>query len=146
VEQDHLPLDKLDVVNKSRLKYLSITFSVSDLDTDNAKKKCNRLFTFILEKCPLLKEIKLNGNIYNIFGALNLNFRNHSLLQLIDINLKGCRYYTFSFSLGKQWKNARECIMEEDLSNEKQSGLTYHINLVWKDGDGPKLELGDCTV
>lgn len=111
-------------------------------------KKYNTFFLFILESCALLEEFKLSGHYPRRFsdaiglllhkhlltkddskGTLCLDFRQHAQLKYIEINMKGCKYYTFHHHPGKKWKNIDEEILEENSNQTIQNYRPYHINL-----------------
>lgn len=130
-------------MTETKPKPLSLKFYTHG--QNGTMKNTNHLFQFILASCPLLEEFKSEG--YNhVFGILNLDFSRHAQLKYIEINVDGCRYYTFNQQLyfGNKWKNIGECMSENDnLSVKDQKRLPYHINLAWMESNHVKLQLAD---
>lgn len=126
-EQDHMLSGKLvDVSTASKLKSLSLKFGTHG--EKDIMEKCNLLLQFTLKACPQLEEIKLKGFV-SAAGTLKLDFRRHAHLKYVEIDLKGCRYYTFYHPPGKKWKNLGEQIFQSNINKfDKQSSVPYCIN------------------
>lgn len=143
--QGRLLSAKLTARNTADSQLKSLSFSFETVNANVKMEQCNRLFQFTLKSCPLLNEIRLKGYIADR-GALNLDFGQHNQLKYIQLDFKGCRYYTFHHHFGKQWKNINEEILEENISEEEYENFPYYTNLVWMNDNGVEVQLADCQV
>lgn len=107
-ERHRIMCSKLNSVTAGQLKSLSLLLKTRG--KNGVMEKYNRLFDFVSKSCPFIQEFKLLGAI-GAPGALTLDFRHHSQLKCIEIDLKGCRYYTFNSNFDIKWKNFGKSIL-----------------------------------
>lgn len=98
----------------NQLKSLSMLFCIRT-STTTMMEKCNRLFKFVLDSCTLLEKFPLYGEI-EAQGVLDLDFRQHAQLKDIEIDLQGCRCYTFNNDFDIKWINIGKKKQQEEIS------------------------------
>jgi hypothetical protein len=121
--------NKLAIINPSRIK--SLTFYLFASDTSQKKdlmEKCNRLFSFVFQSCPLLEAFHIIGFII-VHGAFRLDFRHLDHLKQVKFEMQNCRYYNFYHIPGRRWKNIEKPSTEEDLTAAKKKAI--HITSTW---------------